>query len=333
MRRGTPPQLAGVIRAIRASRTVFITVHQRPDGDALGTQLALYDALTRLGLRVWMANEDPVPHRYRFLPRSGLIRTGPSRLPRRFDLAFVLECATLDRAGNCGPVARRARTLVNMDHHLGNRGYGDVNLVDAGTPAEVILGERLRNALGVPLTRPTATAIYVGLYTETGGFRYNNTTAEVLNLASRLVRAGVNPTEVGEAVYERFPLKRLRLLGRSLGTLDVSGGVAWMHLTRRDFADFRASEADAEDFVEYPRALEDARVAVFLRETPDGHVRASLRAKVRIPLHLVARRFGGGGHAYAAGCTLECAGIAEARARLASALRTVMGRIGRRAKR
>jgi phosphoesterase RecJ-like protein len=213
-----------------------------------------------------------------------------------------------------------------MDHHLGNRGYGDVNLVDPGTPAEVILAERLRAALGVPLTRPTATAVYVGLYTETGGFRYNNTTADVLNLASRLVRAGVDPTEVGEAVYERFPLKRLRLLGRSLGTLELDRGVAWMHLTRRDFADFRAAEVDAEDFVEYPRAIEDARVAVFLRETPGGDVRASLRAKVRVPLHLVARRFGGGGHAYAAGCTVENAGIAAARARLAPVIRAAMGR-------
>ncbi|MEK7476183.1 MAG: DHH family phosphoesterase [Candidatus Coatesbacteria bacterium] len=315
-----------VVRAIRASRSVFLTVHQRPDGDALGSQIAIAIACTRLGLKVTMANEDPVPARYRFLPWSRRIRTGAAELPRRFDLAFTLECATPERAGVCGAVARRAKVLVNMDHHLGNRGYGDINLVDATMPAEILLAETLRIRLGVPLTRDIATAFYVGLYTETGGFRYNNTTAEVLNLASRLVEAGVNPREVGEAVYECFPVRRLRLLGRSLGTLAVADGVAWMSLARKDFTDFGATEVDAEDFVEYPRAIGGVCVAVFLRETPQGDVRASLRAKMSLPLHRIAQRFGGGGHAYAAGCTLEHMTIAEARRKLAPALRAAMRR-------
>jgi len=313
-----------VVRAVRASRSVFITVHQRPDGDALGSQLALAIALSRLGLRVHLANEDPVPARYRFLPRSRLIRTGAAGLPPRFDLAFILECATPARAGICGPVARRAKMLVNMDHHLGNRHYGDINLVDSTMPAEVIIAEELRVRLGVPLTREIATAFYVGLYTETGGFRYNNTTAGVLNLAARLVAAGVNPKDVGEAVYERFPVRRLKLLGRALGTLEVRDGVAWMSLSRRDFAEAGATEVDSEDFVEYPRAVGGVKAAVFLRETPGGDVRASLRAKARLPLNRIAQRFGGGGHAYAAGCTLDGATITEARRRLAPALRAAI---------
>lgn len=326
----TAPPFDDVVRAIRSARTVFLTVHQRPDGDALGTQIALAMACSRLGLRVTMANEDPVPARYRFLPWSRRIRTGAAGLPRRFDLAFTLECATPARAGVCGAVARRAKVLVNMDHHLGNRGYGDINLVDPTTPAEVLLAEALRLRLGMPLTRDIATAFYVGLYTETGGFRYSNTTAEVLNLASRLVEAGVNPRDVGEAVYECFPVRRLKLLGRSLGTLDVADGVAWMHLSRRDFTDFGAAEVDAEDFVEYPRAIGGVKVAVFLRETPGGDVRASLRAKASLPLNRVAQRFGGGGHAYAAGCTLARTTIAEARRKLAPALRAAMNKAAKR---
>jgi phosphoesterase RecJ-like protein len=315
-----------VIRAVRSSRTVFLTVHQRPDGDALGSQIALAFACERLGLKVFMANEDPVPPRYRFLPWARRIRTGAAGLPRRFDLAFILECATPARAGVCGRVARRAKVLVNMDHHLGNRVYGDINLVDPTTPAEVLLAEQVLIRLGIPLTRDIATAFYVGLYTETGGFRYNNTTAEVLNLASRLVEAGVNPKDVGEAVYERFPVRRLRLLGRSLGTLEVRDGVAWMHLTQRDFEEFGATEVDAEDFVEYPRAVGGVKAAVFLRETPQGDVRASLRAKVPLPLNVIAARFGGGGHAYAAGCTIGHSGVAEARRKIAPALRTAIRR-------
>ncbi len=318
------------VRAVRAAKSVFLTVHQRPDGDALGSQIALAMACTRLGKKVTMANEDPVPPRYRFLPWSGRIRTGVAGLPRRFDLSFTIECATPARAGVCGAVARRAKVLVNMDHHLGNKGYGDINLVDGTMPAEVILAEALRIRLGVPLTREMATAFYVGLYTETGGFRYSNTTAEVLNLASCLVEAGVNPREVGEAVYECFPVRRLKLLGRSLESLQVADGIAWMHLTRGDFADFGATEADAEDFVEYPRAVAGVKAAVFLRETPSGDVRASLRAKVPLALHLIARRFGGGGHAYAAGCTLDGVGVDEARRKLLPAILAEIRKAGRR---
>lgn len=313
-----------VVRAIRSSRSVYLTVHQRPDGDALGAQICLAMACTRLGLKVTMANEDPVPPRYRFLPWTNRIRTGASALPRRFDLAFAIECATTQRAGVCGAVLKRARCVVNMDHHLGNKDYGDLNLVDPTTPAAVLLAEALRIRLGVPLTRDMATVLYVGLYTETGGFRYSNTTAEVLNLASCLVEAGVNPREVGEAVYECFPERRLKLLGRSLGTLRVRDGIAWMHLTRSDFADFGATEVDAEDFVEYPRAVRCIKAAVFLRETAGGDVRASLRAKVPLALHLIARRFGGGGHAYAAGCTLERMGVEEALRRLTPGLRAAI---------
>jgi phosphoesterase RecJ-like protein len=160
-----------VARVIRASRSVFFTVHQKPDGDALGSQLALARMCTQLGLKAWMANEDRVPARYAFLPGCRKIRTGPAGLPPRFDLAIVLECADLKRAGTCGPLARRAKTIINMDHHLNNRMYGAYNLVDPAAPANVLLAEALRETLDLPLDRDMALALYVGLYTETCGFR------------------------------------------------------------------------------------------------------------------------------------------------------------------
>jgi phosphoesterase RecJ-like protein len=316
---------APAARAILKARSIYITVHQRPDGDALGCQLALVSALERRGIRTWPANEDGVPDRYRFLPYSRRVRTGPRGLPARFDAAIVLECGSLERAGNCGPPARRAGVIVNLDHHQHNLMYGRYNLVDPGAPASVLLLESLRRAMHAPLTTDMATNLYTGLLTETGGFRYNNTTAPVLALASRLVSAGIDVKRVGEEIYERSPIRRLRLLGRALGSLFVKGGVSVMTLSGNDFKAERATEADAEDFVEHPRAIAGVKLAVFMRETPDGNVRVSLRAKSRVPVNAIAERFGGGGHAFAAGCTIAGTRLTGAWRLLYPVIREIMG--------
>ena len=320
-----PLPLRAVARVLTSSRSVFLTVHQRPDGDALGSQLAIALMLRRLGIRTFMANADPVPERYSFMPSSDRILSGsaarPGRFPARFDSAVVIECASLKRAGACGALARRARAIINLDHHLNNTQYGTYDLVDTSAPAAVMLAEALREVLGIPLTRDMAVNFYVGVYTETGGFRYSNTTPEILRFASRLVEAGVNPRWVGEQVYERVPLRRHRLLARALEKMTVRNGVAWMTLTRADFAAVGAKEEDVEDFIENARALKGIRLAVFLRETPRGEIRASFRAKSRIAVNRIAERFGGGGHAYAAGCTILGMGMEEAHRRIASAIR------------
>jgi len=260
-----------------------------------------------------------VPQRYRFLPSSRTVLTTSRTLPKRFDIAIVLECATLKRAGTGGPLARRAHTIINIDHHLNNHAYGTYNLVDPAAPATVVLAEALRLSLGVPLTKAIATNLYVGLYTETGGFRYHNTTPDVLRLASQLVEAGVNPRDVGVQIYEREPLRRFKLLARALESLTVRENLSWMAVTRDDFASTGTTEVDTEDFVEYPRAVNNVTIAAFLRETANGDVRVSLRAKSDIPVNRIAEHFCGGAHAYAAGCTLNGVTIEEARRRLAAA--------------
>lgn len=247
-------------------------------------------------------------------------------MPKRFDVAIVLECASLKRAGTTGIIARRARTIINMDHHLNNHNYGAINIVDPTAPATVLLAESLRQHLGVPLTREIAMNFFVGLYTETGGFRYSNTTPAVLVLASELVKAGVDPRHVGEQIYERIPLRRFKVLSRALATLDVSEGMAWMSVSQSDLAAMGATEEDVEDFVDYPRAVKNVSVAAFLRETASGDVRVSLRTKSNIPVHRIAERFGGGGHAYAAGCTLAKTSLTEARSKLAAAVRAEIRR-------
>ena len=320
-----PLPIAAVARLLATSHSVYITVHQRPDGDALGAQLAVALILRKIGARVYMANEDPVPERYRYMPLSGrIICHNPGalrRIPARFDTALVIECATLKRAGAPGAIARRARTIVNLDHHLNNTNYGTYNIVDTSSPAVVLLADAIRETMGVPMTKDMAINYYTGIYTETGGFRYSNTTPEVLRFASRLIEAGVNPRWIGEQVYERIPLRRHKLLARALNSLFVRDGVAWMTVLQKDCVATGARDEDMEDFIENARALKGIRVAVFMRETRTGGIRTSFRSKSNVPVNRIAERFGGGGHAYAAGATLTGMTIDEARHRIAAAIR------------
>jgi bifunctional oligoribonuclease and PAP phosphatase NrnA len=320
-----PIPIAAVARVLSHSKSVFLTVHERPDGDALGAQLAIALMLKRMGIRAFMANADPVPERYRFMPMSGrIVSRNPAalkRLPRNFDTAVIIECASPKRAGSEGGLIRRARTVINLDHHLNNTNYGTYNVVDTSAPAVVLLADALREVLGIPLTRDMAVNFYLGIYTETGGFRYSNTTPEVLRFASRLIEAGVNPRWVGEQVYERIPLRRQKLLARALDSLEVREGVSWMSLTRREISAVKGREEDMEDFIENARALKGIQVAVFMRETPRGDVRTSFRSKSGVPVNTVAEKFGGGGHAFAAGATLTCMGLDEARRRIAAVIR------------
>ena len=317
--------LRQIARVLSRSKSVFITVHQRPDGDALGSQIGLALALKQKGVRTYLANSDPIPPRYRFLPHSEMIMTAPngSRIPPRFDTALILECAELGRAGKCGAFAKRADVVINMDHHLGNTFYGTYNAVDTKAPATVMLAERLRKMMGAKLTTDMATNFYVGLVTETGSFRYSNTTHELMRLASRLIEAGVTPRWIGEQVYEQFSPKRLKLLMHALQNLRVTGKVAWMHLAKKDFLKTGAREEDSEDFIEYAKSVKGVKVAVFMQEMKGNAVRASLRAKAEIPVNTVAMRFGGGGHAYAAGCTLSGVTIEQARRRILAVIRAV----------
>ena len=321
-----PLPISAVARVLVASKSVYMTVHQRPDGDALGAQLAMAITLGKMGVKIYMANEDSVPEKYRYMPLSkNIISHNPSalrRLPARFDTALVIECASLKRAGITGAIAKRARNIINLDHHLNNTNYGTYNLVDTKAPAVVLLADAMREVMGAPLTKDVAVNLYTGIYTETGGFRYSNTTPEVLRFASRLIEAGVDPRWIGEQVYEKAPLRHHNLLARALNSLCVRNGVSWMTITCRDMAETHARDEDMEDFIEHARSLKGIQVAVFMRETAKGGIRTSFRSKSGIPVNRVAEKFGGGGHAYAAGATLEGVSLDEARRLIASAIRT-----------
>ncbi len=278
--------------------------HVHPDGDVLGTLLALGLSLEAGGWSVTYAGPHPVPPVLAFLP--GAARWQAWRIPpRTFDVVVLTDCPNPERTEGLLDAARGASSQVlNIDHHPDNRGYGTVNWID---PAAAATGEMvfdLIRALGHRVTAEVALNLFTAIHTDTGSFRYSNTTPRTFRIAAELTASGADPALVSDQLYQRRSPEALATLGEILGRVKVSqdGQVAWLTVPRGF-----ASEAflAAEDLVAYPRSIEGVKVALLLSEEAGGLVKASLRGKGQVAVNRIAHRFGGGGHENAAGCTLR----------------------------
>jgi bifunctional oligoribonuclease and PAP phosphatase NrnA len=304
----TTPDLEPVLAAIRAADRVLVTSHENPDGDALGSLLALQLALEQLGKdsRMLLAGAAPLPGEYRFLelPARGLLREAPEDISQRALVA--VDCANANRLAD-PEVLARAATTVNLDHHHDNTRFAAVNLVvpEASSTGELLAD--LFRVLDVTITPAIAEALYVALVTDTGRFQYTNTTPKALRLAADLVEAGADVHKVFQGVYETVQFAKLKLLARALDRAQVfeGGRIVISHLLRTDFAEVGAAEPYSEGIIDYLRAVEGAELAALIREPPRGGSparKASLRSSVdELDVSAIARRFGGGGHPQAAG--------------------------------
>jgi phosphoesterase RecJ-like protein len=308
-----PPAERTRIRDRLLNGTRFlITSHARPDGDSLGSQLALAEALTQLGKRVRLVNSDPPPGRYAFLPGAPAIEVAET-VEVGADTVVVLECGTLGRTEVSG---LEGRFIVNIDHHTGNTGYGAVNWLDESACACGELVFELIEALGARLTPSIATNLYVAILTDTGSFRHANITARTFEICRRIAGAGVDAAAVAARVFNNGSLGRLRLTGRVLDRMQLEddGRVAVLAV---DEAMLRETGCDADDLegvVNLPLAAGDVRAVILLKQAGTG-LRVSLRSKDAIDVRRVAVSFGGGGHRNAAGLTIE-APSPDVRARL-----------------
>ncbi len=295
---------ADVITALRRCASVLISVHRNPDGDALGAQLALMLALEKAGKKTVAHNIDPLPEIYRFLPSSDRIRTG-NRIEGRYDGVVVLDCEP-SRTGlfdNGVP----AETCINIDHHVTNAGEWPLMWLapDAAATGEMVY--EIINLLGVPLDGDMALCLYTSIFTDTGSFRYSNTTPKAMRIAADLIEAGADPWLVTEHVYESFAYRRLKLLGSVLAGMERSadGKIAWVVVTNELYRQSGASSEDTENFVNFVRSTKGVEVAVLFRQTAETQYKISLRSKGRVDLSSLAQSLGGGGHKNAAGSVMN----------------------------
>lgn len=297
--------------------------HVHPDGDVLGTLFALGLALEGAGWRVTWAGPHSVPGFLRFLPGAARYQVWTAS-PRAFDVVVLTDCPDAARTDGLLEAARGPRShVLNIDHHPDNRRYGTLDWID---PAAAATGEMvfdLLERLGHPITADIATNLFTAIHTDTGSFRYSNTTARTFRVAAALTERGAQPAVVSDWLYQRRPLDALAGLGGLLQRIRVTedGRVAWLAVPGGVVSE---SFIAAEDLVAYPRSLEGVQVALLLREEAPGVVKASLRGKGAVPVNAIARRFGGGGHANAAGCTVT-GSLEEATARLLDAVRDALG--------
>jgi phosphoesterase RecJ-like protein len=302
---------AAVAAALRQHERFLVTTHENPDGDALGSLLAMKLALAQLGKDavMYLADGAQLPSEYRFMELDELRRQLPADAGDR--VLVAVDCANESRLGPDPEILMSARLVLDIDHHHDNSRFGDVNLIVADASST---GEVLRDVfadLGVELTPEIAEALYIALVTDTGRFQYTNTTPKALRLAAELVEAGADVHRVFQGVYESVQFAKLKLLARALERSQIyeGGRVVVSFLKRTDFTEVGAAEPYSEGIIDYLRAVEGAEMAVLIREPPrvDGPThRVSLRSSVdELDVSPIARLFGGGGHRQAAGFSSE----------------------------
>jgi bifunctional oligoribonuclease and PAP phosphatase NrnA len=294
-------------RILREHRRFAILGHVRPDGDALGSQLALALSLQALGKEVRVWNEDGMLEKYSFLPRAELL-TKPPPTPEDFDVAIALDTAIQNRLGTALAAVGSAKIWINIDHHLSNPGYGDVVHVDSSAPATAEIVFRLIKSQDLPFDRDIAENLYAAISTDTGSFQYPKTSAQTFEIAAELIRTGLDVGRVSQQLYENYPRRRLELLRELLRSMrfQQEGRVASFSLTLKTAAELGVLPEDNEGLIDHLRAVHGVIVAVFFEELMEGKIRVSMRSKTdAVDVCAICQKFGGGGHTLAAGARVR----------------------------
>jgi bifunctional oligoribonuclease and PAP phosphatase NrnA len=321
-----------IVDQFKRHQRFLVVSHTHPDGDAIGSLLATGLTLRAMGKDVHLFNESPIPAVYRFLPSVNTIQQQiDPALP--FDAAIVLDCGDIDRIGDFAARIIQAPLLINIDHHVTNTHFGHLPLIDADACATAEIIYRLIKLLPVKINCAIATAIYTGILTDTGSFRFSNTTRAAFAICEEMVGKGTNPYEVAQFVYGTYSLGRIKLLNLALDSLEISlnGKLSIMTLTQRMLRETRTQAEDIDGLINYARRIEDVKVAALIHElgsnggkghTSRSHYHVSLRSDGTVDVARIAARYGGGGHTSAAGFSAE-ATLPELKKQLMALARTV----------
>ena len=296
-----------ILQVIDEHRKFVISAHVNPEGDSIGSQIAMYYFLKDLGKEVYIANSDKVPDNLKFLEGTAEIDCTISVSDY---VLIVLDCPILERIGKIQSELQENVYIVNIDHHISNTSYGDINWVEKNASS---VGEMLFHLIkesGNPFLKEINEAIYTAILTDTGMFNYDNTTRTTHNIAGELINSGVNSVYIHGNVYENKNFKEIRLLSKALGTLrlDENGRIATIFLTRQMLIEEDAELISTDEFINYPRSIKGVEAAVFIKQNirDDDVVNISFRSNGNIDVNKIAGSLGGGGHKKASGCRLYC---------------------------
>jgi len=315
---------AAIAEVFKNHQSFVVLSHVRPDGDAIGSQLALGFSLMAMGKTVYFVNEDGLPENLGFLPGSDRV-TPPPAEPLDIEVAIALDTATKPRLGDHAlHASSNAGTWINIDHHISNPKYGDINLIDATSPATGEIIYNLMTELGMPIPDETRDAVYVAISTDTGSFQYSNTTARTYRIAADLIERGLDVGKINSQTYDDHPYRRVELMRALLNTLERTedGVLAHWELRDRTRIELALRPEDSEGLIDIIRSIRGVQLAVFFEELADGKIRVSMRSKdKRIDVCKIAAVFGGGGHALAAGIRMP-GPLGDAKQRLLTEIHT-----------
>jgi phosphoesterase RecJ-like protein len=298
--------IRALLEAFRSHPRFLVTSHARPDGDAIGSVLAMAEVLEQLGAKSRVVLLDEIPSIYRKLPGVEAIIQASDANQVEPDLSvpvIVLECDGIPRTGLKG---LEGRALINIDHHASGRDFGYVNWIDEGACAVAEMVYRIAVQAGVKITSSMATCLYTAILSDTGSFTYSSTSANTFAMVHDLAEHGANPSQIARDIYFSNPESKIRLLGAALSNLQTDGPLAWSWVTTNDMDRAGAGVEDCEGVVNYLISIAGVESAVFLRELPSvDQYRLSIRSKGKVDVARVAEVFGGGGHRSASGCTID----------------------------
>lgn len=298
--------LSELIQALTRAEKIVIVGHIAPDGDSIGSVLAMGLALQRLGKEVCMLTADPIPETYNFLSGVNDFKK-VTEISANFDLALILDCTDLHRCGDkISLFLAKVPMIVNIDHHISNQFFGQFNYVDAKASATGEIIYKVVKELGVPLTVDIATCIYTAIVMDTGSFKYDNTSVKSHRITAKLIETGIDVSTINTRLFEEKPFVSMKLLGEALQVLKISScrRVAWMSITREIMERTGASEQDTDGIINYPKMIAGIEVGLLFREIENNKIKIGFRSKGLIDVNQLAGQFNGGGHPRAAGAML-----------------------------
>ncbi|GAB60862.1 MAG: bifunctional oligoribonuclease/PAP phosphatase NrnA [Candidatus Jettenia sp.] len=285
----------------------LLTTHVRSDGDGIGAEVALYYALKNMGKSISIANDSPIPQIFRFITPDAGMYIYPQLPPEQAEVVFTLDCPTLDRLGRIREIIPKDAIIINIDHHVSNEYFGNVNWVaeDMCSTGEIIF--TLLKNIAIDITQDIATALYIAIVTDTGRFTHANTTPDALRIAAFLIEHGARHTEISQYVYNTNPFNLIQLNALVLNTvrLHAENRIATVWLTKDMLEKTHVNAIDAQEFADIPISIDGVSIGVLFREmTQPNWVKVSLRSRNGFDVNAIAKKFGGGGHKYAAGCEI-----------------------------